>query len=357
MGECRASSSENSTKCSIRDLDIQCYLILNSTIQKTSIAVLCIAAGSLCILENCVVLCMIWRSFHLRKKPSYLFLSSLALADLLASLVFSYSFLDFHVFSKVSSQNIFLFKLSGVTASFTASLGSLLLMAFDRYISIHKPSAYKAKVTRKRAILALTVMWFITLFISYLPLMGWNCCQLQSSCSELFPLINNSYLASWIFLVVILLILIIYSYSHILWKAHKHAVYMERRQIQSERGQAKMRLDIMLAKTLALVLTVLVICWSPALILMIHSLLSSLNKRIKTAFAFCCTLCLVNSMVNPMIYAWRSRELRCKLIKGFQKIKQLLRLRGNDPEKEKAQKTPGLDTIDEETVCDTEISI
>eukprot|EP00079_Xenopus_tropicalis_P012141 XP_002938788.1 PREDICTED: cannabinoid receptor 2 [Xenopus tropicalis] len=356
MSECGQGSSENATKCGTQVMDIQCFLILNSTSQKIFIAVLCIGAGALCILENTVILCMIWTSSHLRRKPSYIFLMSLALADFLASMVFSYSFVDFHVFHGAGTHAVFLFKLGGVTASFTASLGSLLLMAFDRYVSIHKPSMYKSKVTRKRALLALAGMWLITMFIAYLPLMGWNCCQLDTSCSELFPLISNNYLASWMILVVVLLTLIIYSYAHILWKAHKHAVYMEQHNMQSGRGQARLRLDIMLAKTLALVLLVLVICWSPVLILMMHSLLFSLDRSIKTIFAFCSTLCLVNSMVNPMIYAWRSRELHRKLIKGFQNIKQLLRVTGTDPEEEGAQKNSGLDTVGEETLCDTEIS-
>ncbi|OCT57649.1 cannabinoid receptor 1 [Xenopus laevis] len=355
MNKCGQGSSENAT-CGTQVIDVQCYLILNSTSQKIFIAVLCIGAGALCILENTVILWMILTSSHLRRKPSYIFLMSLAVADLLASMVFSYSFVDFHVFHGVGTHGVFLFKLGGVTASFTASLGSLLLMAFDRYVSIHKPYMYKAKVTRKRALLAFAGMWLITMFIAYLPLMGVNCCQLGTSCSELFPLISNTYLASWIILVVVLLTLIIFSYAHILWKAHKHAVYMEQQNVQPVRGQVRLRLDIMLAKTLVLVLLVLVICWSPALILMMHSLRFSLNKSIKTTFAFCSTLCLVNSMVNPMIYAWRSSELRCKLIKGFRNIKRLLRFKGIDPEVDGAQKNSGLDTVVEDTVCDTELS-
>ncbi|KAM4795766.1 cannabinoid receptor 2 [Rhinophrynus dorsalis] len=356
MNECGIDTTENTTKCGTQGIDIQCYLILNSKWQKISIAVLCIGAGILCIIENVTVLCMVWTSSHLRKKPSYLFISSLALADLLASLVFSYSFVDFHVFHVAGSPDIFLFKLGGVTASFTASLGSLLLTAFDRYICIHKPSAYKAKVTRKRALIALAIMWTSTITIAFLPIMGWNCCQLEASCSELFPLISNSYLASWIVLVVILQTSIIYSYTYILWKAHNHAVYMEKHNTQSERGQAQLRLDVMLVKTLALVLTVLVVCWSPALFLMIYSLLYSLNKRIKTIFAFCSTLCLVNSMVNPMVYALRSREMRNKLIRGLRKIKRLLRLKENQQEVEQIQNS-GHDTLDNETVCNTEVNM
>ncbi|XP_053563147.1 cannabinoid receptor 2 [Bombina bombina] len=356
MSECSPSTTENTTSCGTHVIDIQCYLILNSRFQKVLIAVLCIGAGAFCILENILVLCMIWTSARLRRKASYLFLSSLALADLFASLIFSYSFVDFHVFHEAGSPTAFLFKLGVVTTSFTGSLGSLLILAFDRYICIHKPLAYKSLVTRKRAVLVLFGMWISTIFISYLPLMGWNCCSLLSVCSELFPLVDNRYLAIWITLVGILLSSIICFYAHILWKAHSHANDMEKYNKQAAKGQGHMRIDITLAKTLALVLIILIVCWSPALIIMIHSLLYSLSRSIKTIFAFCSTLCLVNSMVNPIIYALRSKELRYKLIKGLKKCKTVMKLSKSEPEVEGAHKNSGFDTGGDDTVCDTEMS-
>ncbi|KAM3934845.1 cannabinoid receptor 2 [Leptodactylus fuscus] len=355
MNQCGTDS--NNSRCSTQGIDIQCYLILNSTTQKICIAIICIVMGVLCILENTLVLSMIFTSSHLRKKPSYLFISSLATADLLASLIFSYSFIDFHVFHGAGTPGVFLFKLGGVTLSFTASLGSLLLTAFDRYICIHKPSAYKVMVTRRRALLALTVMWISTAILSYLPLMGVNCCDLEVTCSELFPLIGNKYLSSWIVLVMILLSSIIFSYSHILWKANRHTNYMSKRNIQAEKGQARVRLDIMLAKTLVLVLIVLIVCWSPALILMLHSLIHPLDANIKAVFAFCSTLCLVNSMVNPMVYALRSRELRRRLIRILRKLKCLKKLSSSQQEIDEAERNKGCDVTCDDTICDTEVSI
>ncbi|XP_075051486.1 cannabinoid receptor 2 [Mixophyes fleayi] len=344
-----------SSKC--ESIDIQNYLIMDSIEKKVFITVIFIIIGALCILENSLVLSMIFTSSHLRKKPSFLFISSLAMADLLASFIFSYSFIDFHVFHGTGTPAVFLFKLGGVILSFTASLGSLLLTAFDRYICIHKPTAYKTIVTRKKALLALTAMWISTILISYLPLMGVNCCALVTTCSELFPLIDNKYLACWIALIVILLSSIIFSYAHILWKAHLHAKYMEKNNLQAVRENTHVRLDIRLAKTLALVLLVLIVCWTPALILMIHSLLFSLNDRLKTVFAFCSTLCLVNSMVNPLIYALRSRELRRRLIKRLRKFKCLEKLPGSQLEMNAARNTMDFEATCEDTVCDTESSI
>lgn len=347
MEICKGNKTANASRCSSGAMTMECYIVLNSPSQKTFIATLCGLVGSLCILENFLVLYLIFSSPKIRRKPSYLFLSSLALADLLASMIFACSFVEFHAFQSINpSKDVFLLKLGGVNASFTTSLGSLLLMAADRYICILKPSHYKVLVTRRRALVALAVLWGTTVSIAALPLLGWNCCSLGSECSELYPFVDNKYLSSWIALVMVLLVSIIYAYMHVLWKARKHALYMEKHHSQVGQQSARIRIDIALAKTLVIVLVVLVMCWLPALALMTYSVFEKLDESVKKAFAFCCTLCLVNSMVNPAIYALRSREL-CSSLKVICPC-----FRGtpgssldSQPEAESTQKTYPLETI------------
>ncbi|XP_015675148.1 cannabinoid receptor 2 [Protobothrops mucrosquamatus] len=313
MEGCDPAEIFTNFQCNSTLLHLKCFMVLNKS-EKPIIAVLCLSIGGLCIVENSLVLYLIFSSSKLRKKPSYILLSSLALADTLATITFVSSFLNFHVFNRKSaSKEIYLLKLTGVNTSFTASLGSLFLMAFDRYICLLQPSQYKQLVTRRRAVVALSVLWVTALFLSSLPLLGWNCCSLQSTCSQLFPFVANSYLSSWIILVLVLLVSIIYAYMHVLWKAHQHTLNMKKHHLEESQQNPKRRIDIKLAKTLSIVLMVLVICWSPGLLLMAYSLFSTMDKFARVAFAFCITLCLVNSMVNPAIYALRSKELSSSL--------------------------------------------
>ncbi|XP_050787939.1 cannabinoid receptor 2 [Gopherus flavomarginatus] len=352
MEKCQISN------CSINTMNLTCYMVLSSPTQKTGITVLCSIVGILCVLENSLVLFLIFASPKIRKKPSYLLISSLALADVLASIVFVCSFLDFHVLNRTdSSKEIFLLKLGGVNTSFTASLGSLLLMAFDRYVCIHRPSEYKVIVTRKRAVVAMAVVWIATMFTAFLPLMGWNCCKVNSTCSELFPFIDSKYLSSWICLVMILLLCIVYAYVRVLWKAHKHTVYMEKHQTQARQRNAKMRMDIMLAKTLVMVLAIVVTCWSPVLALMTYSLFVSLNDQIRKGFAFCSTLCLVNSMVNPIVYALRSRELHSSLRNTSLRFRKKVSISEITPEADSIQKSSQIETICDDTVCNTNMNL
>ncbi|XP_053737026.1 cannabinoid receptor type 1A isoform X2 [Synchiropus splendidus] len=309
-------------QCGENFMDMECFMILTPS-QQLAVAVMSLTLGTFTVLENLVVLCVILQSRTLRCRPSYHFIGSLAVADLLGSVIFVYSFLDFHVFHRKDSPNVFLFKLGGVTASFTASVGSLFLTAIDRYISIHRPLAYRRIVTRTKAVIAFCMMWTISIVIAVLPLLGWNCKRLNSVCSDIFPLIDENYLLFWIGVTSVLVIFIIYAYIYILWKAHHHAVRMLSRtsqkslvvysadgtKVQTTRPE-QARMDIRLAKTLVLILVVLVICWGPVLAIMVYDLFWKMDDDIKTVFAFCSMLCLLNSTVNPIIYALRSKDLR-----------------------------------------------
>lgn len=112
----------------------------------------------------------------------------------------------------------------------------------------------------------------------------------------------------------------------------------------------------MLAKTLALVLMVLIVCWSPALILMIHSLVYPLDAKIKAVFAFCSTLCLVNSMINPIVYALRNRELRRRLLRVLRKLKCMKKHSGIQREVDGTERNMAFEATYDDTVCDTEVS-
>ncbi|XP_078423136.1 cannabinoid receptor 2 [Cetorhinus maximus] len=311
--------------CDNNFMDMECFMILTES-QKKAIAALCLTVGPFTVLGNILVLCIILFTPQLRCRPSYLFITSLASADLCASINFMYSFVSFHVFRLQDENYIFLFKLGGVIASFSASVGSLLLTAIDRYTCIHKPSEYRTILTRRKAVICILFTWSVAVFIAFLPLMGWNCIELHSNCCELFPLVDKSYLACWIMLITFLLILIIYAYIHILWKAHVHSVYMEK-QKEGRKGQVKMghtRMDIKLAKTLGLILVILIACWSPVLTLMMYDLFAKVDKDTRKVFAFFCMLCWLNSTVNPIVYALRSRELRIVILNILSRHKRQL---------------------------------
>ncbi|KAK9514144.1 hypothetical protein VZT92_027633 [Zoarces viviparus] len=307
--------------------NLECYMVLTKA-EKTAIGSICFLAGPITLLENALVLGVIAATASLRQRPSYLFIASLAFADVFASCFFTTSFLFFHLFRRSDGPTAYLFKLGGVTMAFTTSVGSLLLTALDRYLCIQQASSYKVLLTRRRAVLSLLILWSATIFISFLPLMGWRCpTVLTPPCSRLFPYINQVYLACWTSFTLVLLALILCAYALILWKAYRHESSMTSLQGAAGTGQARMRMDIRLARTFGLILLILVSCWLPALSFMLADVSVVLTRTQQRAFAFCSTLCLVNSAVNPLLYALRCRELRVALLQLLQRLCEIGRCR------------------------------
>ncbi|XP_033497354.1 cannabinoid receptor 2 [Epinephelus lanceolatus] len=322
--------------------NLECYMVLIKA-EKTAIGSICLLAGPITLLENVLVLGVIAATATLRRRPSYLFIASLALADVFASCFFTTSFLDFHLFRRSDGPTAYLFKLGGVTMAFTSSVGSLLLTALDRYLCIQQASSYKVLLTRRRALLSLLILWSATIAISFLPLMGWRCpTGLNPPCSRLFPYISQGYLACWTSLTLVLLALILGAYALILWKAHQHESSMTSLQGAAGTGQARMRMDIRLARTFGLILVILVSCWLPALSFMLADVSVILTHNQQRAFAFCSTLCLVNSAVNPLLYALRCRELRVALLQLLQRLHMFGRCK-----KSTEDLTPGLPSAED----------
>lgn len=322
--------------------NLKCYMVLSEAEQK-AIGSICFLAGPITLLENALVLGVITATATLRQRPSYLFIGSIALADVFASCFFTTSFIDFHLFQRRDGPVAYLFKLGGVTMAFSTSVGSLLLTAMDRYLCIHQASSYKVLLTRRRALLSLLILWSTTILISFLPLMGWRCpTRLNPPCSHLFPYINRSYLACWTSFILVILALILGAYALVLWKAHRHESSMTALQGAAGTGHARMRMDIRLARTFGLILLILVGCWLPALSFMLADVVVLLTRTQQRAFAFCSTLCLVNSAVNPLLYALRCRELRVALLQLLERLHLTGRCKKNTEDL-----SPGMPTTDD----------
>lgn len=126
------------------------------------------------IAGNILVIFSVLCNKHLRTPTNY-FIINLAIADLLLGTIVlpvsaTLEILDYWVFGRI---------LCDIWAALdvlccTASIMSLCAISIDRCIGVSFPLRYPSIVTEKRALLAMLVVWVLSVVISIGPLLGWK---------------------------------------------------------------------------------------------------------------------------------------------------------------------------------------
>jgi uncharacterized membrane protein (DUF485 family) len=121
------------------------------------------------------------------------------------------------------------------------SVSILLSISIDKYIYIFKPYSYQKIITKRRCLLWISSLWFISSLIGLLPLLGWNkmkrCSSLkQGLCSSNTCLIDRVFTTGYcsLFATISLLaaIVILYIYVRIFFLARDHLMRIERLRTQ-----------------------------------------------------------------------------------------------------------------------------
>lgn len=210
-----------------------------------------------------------------------------------------------------------------------SSIFSLLAVAMDRYLAIRLPLRYKSLVTGKRARWLIAVLWVLSFGIGLTPLMGWNMASIkctnsttgtsQPSCpiTCLFEnVVTMSYMVYFNFFGCVLLPLAIMLgiYVKIFTVACKQLRKME----LMGKSRTTLQREVNAAKSLAIIVGLFAFCWLPLHILncitYFHQDFATQKPEwvMKTAIL----LSHANSVINPVIYAYKIQDFRC----AFRKI-------------------------------------
>ena len=273
------------------------------------------------IIGNFLVIAVVYRRRELRRTETHIFIVNLSLTDIFVALLC----MPFSMITAVTQKWVFsnvLCQLNGILNVFflLTSILTLTAISIHKYIGVVQPTKRKI-FTRKSTIIAVVWVWLQALLTALTPIFGWNAYEHirgRTQCSVKVPRDNKlSELTNCLFIIitgfVIPLGIMSFSYLKIFKTVQIHTKRVRSHSFGEEQSAFLNERKIII--TLFIILAVFLACWTPFSILTIYATLagSELSKYFSVAAYW---LGFLNSAMNPMIYALRTREFR----QGYRQI-------------------------------------
>ncbi|XP_016306799.1 adenosine receptor A2b-like [Sinocyclocheilus anshuiensis] len=208
-----------------------------------------------------------------------------------------------------------------------SSIFSLLAIAVDRYIAIKIPLRYNSLVTGRRAKGIIAVCWILSVVIGLTPMLGWNrhvAVGTNSSCPQgmtecLFEkVVTMGYMVYFNFFGCVLtpLLAMLAIYARIFMAARRQLRQMEQKLVHLQghahrEGSSSLQREVHAAKSLAIIVGLFAVCWLPLHIINCFTLFCPRCARPQDWVMYLAImLSHANSVVNPLIYAYRISDFR-----------------------------------------------
>ncbi|XP_069820168.1 adenosine receptor A2a [Dendropsophus ebraccatus] len=283
--------------------------------------VLEVAIAILAILGNVLVCWAVCINSNLQNATNY-FVVSLAAADIAVG-VLAIPFAIAISTGFCATFHACLFIACFVLVLTQSSIFSLLAIAADRYIAIRIPLRYNSLVTSRRANVIIAVCWLLSFVIGLTPMLGWNrkdfAAENSSRCTTpmiecLFEnVVTMDYMVYYNFFACVLvpLLLMLGIYLRIFMAARRQLKQTELKVTYGERSRSTLQREVHAAKSLAIIVGLFAICWLPLHIINCFTLFCKACMRPPLLLMYFAILFShANSVVNPLIYAYRIREFR-----------------------------------------------
>ena len=197
-------------------------------------------------------------------------------------------------------------------AGFSSSALSLVFIAFDRYYAIMKPYSIRHRTTIKKLKIFIPACWIISAILSFPELFVWEfdsrglVCRLNRQYTPMIKVFYTSYISITAVCPTGIMLSLYSRLIRRLWFEKANSITF----------QVVRRLRKKITKTMIILSAIYVICWFPDAVrqvLEVHfSSYVSLSSRLSKIFH---CIVLLNSTVNPFIYAFQFRNFRRELMK------------------------------------------
>ncbi|KAE8598277.1 hypothetical protein XENTR_v10016782 [Xenopus tropicalis] len=257
--------------------------------------------GIVSLLENILVIFAIIKNKNLHS-PMYFFVCSLAVADMLVSVSNAWETITINLINNrhLIMEETFVRHIDNVfdsmiCISVVASMCSLLAIAVDRYVTIFYALRYHNIMTMRRAGIIIACIWTFC-----------------TGCGIIFILYYEStyVIICLITMFFTMLFLMVSLYIHMFLLARTH---VKRIAALPGYNSVHQRTSMKGAITLTILLGIFIVCWAPFflhLILMISCPQNLYCVCFMSHFNMYLILIMCNSVIDPMIYAFRSQEMR-----------------------------------------------
>ena len=267
------------------------------------------------ILLNSLVIFAVFSRRRLQSNSNIL-LACLASTDLLTGLVVQpiriavetnriFGFGPFCTIEKVFAASLVLINI--------ASLSHLVLISVDRYIAIKHSLRYHSLVTKQRILIAELLAWAFIMLVT-IPEIMLAVTNIESKISMQFGHAIAMIIGSVCFDVVI------YTNCYLFFESRRQKQRIQTEQVPQEEAK-RMKKDNKAVNTVVIILAALIISYCPACIATIFIMvrisdqsrgdLKEFNALNVVVFWSTVSIVLLSSLVNPIIYCWRSKKLRC----------------------------------------------
>ncbi|XP_036435620.1 melanocortin receptor 3 [Colossoma macropomum] len=263
--------------------------------------------GIVSLLENILVISAVAKNKNLHS-PMYFFLCSLAAADMLVSVsnsletiviaVLRSNLLELSDYFVRLMDNIFD---SMICISLVASICNLLAIAVDRYVTIFYALRYHSIVTVRRALNAIAAIWLVCIICGIVFIVY------SESKTVIICLIT-------MFFAMLALMATLYVHMFLLARLHVQRIAaLPPAAVAGGNPAPRQHTCMKGAVTITILLGVFVCCWAPFflhLILLVACPQHPLCLCYMSHFTTYLVLIMCNSVIDPIIYAFRSLEMR-----------------------------------------------